>query len=192
MIYRLSGILIEKQPSFAVIDVSGIAYEVAISLSTYSELPSLNDNVVMYIHMVVREDGIFLFGFLSQEEKQMFLLLVTVSGIGPKLAMKILSGVGSSQLRNAIAASDHDALSAIPGVGKKTAQRIVVELKDKFDSLPDVSESSGSAVIEDVVSALVNLGYKLPDCRKAVESAPTDGTFEDILKVAFKVLSGKG
>ncbi|MBQ3032751.1 MAG: Holliday junction branch migration protein RuvA [Deferribacterales bacterium] len=192
MIYRLSGILIEKQPSFAAVDVSGVAYEAAVSLATYSNLPPIGSQVELYIHMSVREDGVFLFGFSSREEKQMFLLLVTVSGIGPKLAMKILSGVGASQLKNSIASSDYDALSAIPGVGKKTAQRIVVELKDKFDGLSEFSKSTVGSVKEDVISALVNLGYKQPDCRKAVESAPEDGNFEEVLKAAFKNLSGKG
>lgn len=190
MIYKLTGKLIEKQPSFIAVDVNGVAYEVGISLFTYSSLPAIDSVVQIYTHMSVREDGVFLYGFLSIEEKQLFLLLISVSGIGPKLAVKILGGISVDQFKNAIFSSDYDVLSSISGVGKKTAQRIVVELKDKFKDATVTSSNIGSTK-EDVVSALVNLGYKQADCLKALESIPNDTSFEDMLKDAFKILSGK-
>lgn len=191
MIYRLTGKLIEKQPSLVAIDVNGVAYEASVSLSTYAGLPAVGEEARVYTHMSVREDGVYLFGFATLEEKQLFLLLITVSGIGPKLAVKILGGIGPEQLRGAIASSDHAMLATIPGVGKKTAERIVVELKDKFDGIANSFPGLLGDVKEDVVSALVNLGYKMPECRKAVDGAPADGNFETVLKDALLALSGK-
>lgn len=191
MIYRITGKIIEKQPSFIAIDVNGVAYEVAVSLHTYSSLPAIDSEVQIYTYMSVKEDGVSLFGFSSIEERQLFLLLITVSGIGPKLALKILGGIGANQFKDAISNSDYDLLSTIPGVGKKTAQRIVVELKDKFKNLPETTISLNSNTKQDVISALVNLGYKQADCIKALESVSNDYSFEDMLKEAFKILSGK-
>lgn len=188
MIYRLSGRLLEKQPSFVAIDVNGVAYEAAVSLATFAALPAVGEEASVYTHMSVREDGVFLFGFATPEEKQLFLLLITVSGIGPKLAIKILGGIGPAKLRQAISSSDHSTLATIPGVGKKTAERIIVELKDKFSG--EGQEMLGD-VKQDVISALINLGYKLPDCRKAVEGISADNGFEAVLKSALNVLSAK-
>lgn len=192
MIYRLAGRLVEKQPSFVVMDVNGVAYGASVSLATYAALPAVGEEARIYTHMSVREDGVYLFGFATLEEKQLFLLLITVSGIGSKLAVKILGGIGPEQLRQAIGSSDHAMLSTIPGVGKKTAERIVVELKDKFDGIVCFESGPAGDVRQDVIGALVNLGYKLPDCRKAVEGAPSDGGFEAVLKSALHILSGKG
>lgn len=191
MIYRLSGRLLEKQPSFVAIDVNGVAYEAAVSLATFAALPAVGEEASVYTHMSVREDGVFLFGFATPEEKQLFLLLITVSGIGPKLAIKILGGIGPAKLRQAIASSDHSTLATIPGVGKKTAERIVVELKDKFSGEGGAGQEMLGDVRQDVISALINLGYKLPDCRKAVEGVSADNGFEAVLKSALNVLSAK-
>lgn len=189
MIYRLSGKIIEKHPNLVVIDVGGVAYEASVSLSTYSLLPEENGVATLYTHMAVREDGVFLYGFATIDEKKLFQLLTTVSGIGPKLAIKILSGIGLEELKNAIGSSDYTVLASVSGVGKKTAERIVVELKDKFDG--EIFAGALGGVGEDVVSALINLGYKLPDCRKALEGTPTDADFQTTLKMALNKLTGK-
>lgn len=189
MIYRLSGKIIEKHPNSVVIDVCGVGYEASVSLSTYSLLPDLNEATILYTHMAVREDGVFLYGFATIDEKKLFQLLTTVSGIGPKLAIKILSGMGLEELKSAIGSSDYTALASVSGVGKKTAERIVVELKDKFDG--DVFTGVAGGVGQDVVSALMNLGYKLPDCRKALEGAAIDADFQTTLKMALNKLTGK-
>lgn len=191
MIYRLKGTIIEKHPSGIVIDVGGVAYEATVSLATFSLLPAEGSEGLLYTHMAVREDGVFLYGFASLDEKQIFLLLTTVSGIGPKMAIKILSGIGSDELKSAISAGDHSILSSVPGVGKKTAERIVVELKDKFDGFALAGASSFGGVIDDVVSALVNLGYKLPDCRKAAEGIGVDCDFQSAMKAALNNLASK-
>lgn len=191
MIYRLKGNIIEKHTSGVVIDVVGVAYEATVSLATFSLLPAEGSEAVLYTHMSVREDGVFLYGFASLDEKKIFLLLTTVSGIGPKMAVKILSGIGSAELKSAISAGDHSILSSVPGVGKKTAERIVVELKDKFDGFSLTGSSSGGGVLDDVASALVNLGYKLPDCRKAMEGVSADTDFQSALKAALSNLASK-
>ena len=172
-----------------VIDTGGIAYEAACSLATYSAVGNIGDTCELYTYMAVREDGVYLYGFASKEEKRLFLMLTSVSGIGPKVAVKILGGIGCDSLISAISSSDHQMLAAIPGIGKKTAERIVVELKDKFESQQAVFAPND--VREEVALALVNLGYKLPESRKAVEKCSPNDDFETILKKALQLLSGK-
>lgn len=190
MIYRLAGNILEKRPGNVVIDVNGVGYEASVSLNTYALLGAEGDTAVLYTHMAVREDGVFLYGFSSLDEKKLFQLLTSVSGIGPKLAVKILSGINADELKRSISASDYTALSSVSGVGKKTAERIVVELKDKFESQSFFGDVSGG-VLEDVAGALVNLGYKLTDCRKALEGLNPDCDFQTALKSALHNLSGK-
>lgn len=169
MIASLNGILRFKTPGSIVLDVQGVGYEVFISSRTYDLLPEISEECFLLIHTNVREDAITLFGFENQETKELFLLLVTVSGIGPKLALAILSGLGSEELSTAISMEDYARLTAISGVGKKTAQRLCVELGEKVGRLappgvegqPSVisgTPAQGNAV-QDAVSALVNLGY---------------------------------
>lgn len=169
MIASLNGILRFKSPGSIVVDVQGVGYEVFISSRTYDLLPEIGEDCFLFIHTHVREDAITLFGFENQETKALFLLLVTVSGIGPKLALAILSGLGSEDLSTAISMEDYGRLTAISGVGKKTAQRLCVELSEKVGRIapsgvegqPSVSSTSpiqGNA-IQDAVSALINLGY---------------------------------
>lgn len=189
MIYRLKGEIIEKDTNMVVIDTGGVAYEAAVSLATYSLIGSVGDQCELYTHLAVREDGMFLFGFSTKEEKKLFLLLITVSSIGPKTAIKILGGIGVDKLTQAISSGDHQLLATIPGIGKKTAERIVVELKDKFESMGE-SYAPGD-VREEVIGALMNLGYKLPECRKAVEKSNASDDFEVVLKNALQQLSGK-
>lgn len=189
MIYKLKGEILEKDTNYVVIDTGGVAYEASISLATYAYLGNVGEMCEVYTYMAVREDGVYLYGFATKEEKRLFLHLITVSSIGPKMAVKILGGIGVESLISAISSKDYQMLAAIPGIGKKTAERIVVELKDKFDS--ESTTFQANDIREEVVSALVNLGYKTQDARKAVEKAnPSDG-FEVILKNALQLLSGK-
>jgi len=174
MIAWLSGRLRHKATDYLIVDVAGVGYQVSVPLSTYSGIPDDGEDVSLHIYTHVREDSLFLFGFLTEAEKNMFMLLLGVSGIGPKLALAILSSLSVQELSYAILASDESRLFSIPGIGKKTAARMVLELKDKMKLImPMVSAPlSNTAVvsddIEDVISALVNLGYKKPQAEETV------------------------
>jgi|SRR5581483_4852458 len=192
MIALLRGKLLAKRPNQAIVDIGGLGYDVTISIPTYSELPGLGSEVQLHIHTHVREDLIALYGFLRPEEKQLFERLITVSGIGPKLAITILSGMPAEDMINAIRGNDIARLTKIPGIGKKTAERMVLELRDKLPAevmggvevAPKVS-----AVEEDVLSALINLGYQKPAAERALGSVKKSGTFEVIFKEALGALS---
>jgi Holliday junction DNA helicase RuvA len=160
MIAHLRGKLLSKHPNYAIVEAGGVGYEVNISIPTFSGLPALGTEVSLFIHTHVREDALSLFGFLGAEDKQLFEKLLSVSGIGPKLAITILSGMQADSMVSAIKGNNVAALVRIPGIGKKTAERMVLELRDKLDGFgaPPVSAAS-SPIEEDVVSALVNLGY---------------------------------
>jgi len=194
MIAHLRGKLIHKEPGQAIVEAGGVGYDVAISVPTFTALPSLGAETALHIHTQVSDDQIALFGFLDRDEKRLFERLITVSGVGPKLAIKILSGLSSERTVQAIRAQDHAQLTRIPGVGKKLAERLVVELKDKLEDFavaPAPTAVQGPAV-EDVLSALVNLGYQRPAAEKAIEqaiarekalAADFDGLFRGALKV---------
>lgn len=176
MIAHLRGRLLTKTPSQAVIECGGVGYDVAISVPTYSALAAEGTEVSLHINTQVREDAIALFGFLDRDEKRLFERLITVSGIGPKLGITVLSGLPASSLVAAIRGGDHAQLVRIPGIGKKTAERVVLELKDKLDDLQGhIPTSTGGfhagPVADDVLSALVNLGYKRESAQKAIETA---------------------
>ena len=174
MIAWLSGRLRRKAADYIVLDVAGVGYQIAVPLSTYCNITEGGEDVCLHIHTHVREDSLSLFGFLTEEEKNMFLLLLGVSGIGPKLALAVLSSLPVHDLSSALQASDDSKLCAIPGIGKKTAARMVLELKDKMKAMTPMVQAplSGSGVAtddaEDVVSALVNLGYRKPQAEEAV------------------------
>ncbi|MFO0705446.1 MAG: Holliday junction branch migration protein RuvA [Nitrospira sp.] len=176
MIAFLTGRLAFKSPTHLTLDVQGVGYEVHIPLSTYYGLPNLDEATALNIHTHLREDAIQLFGFLSQMEKDAFLLLITVSGIGPKLALGVLSGLPLTELAQAIRSEDVDKLATIPGIGKKTAARIALELKDKVAKLqlgPSAAAVDEASVpdgpFDDALSALVNLGYKAQDVKDALK-----------------------
>jgi Holliday junction DNA helicase RuvA len=173
MIAHLRGRLLSKQPQQAIVEAAGVGYDVAISVSTYTSLPAEGAEVSLHIHTQVREDTLALYGFLDRNEKRIFERLITVSGVGPKLAITIQSGLPSDRLVTALRAQDHATLTRIPGVGKKLAERLVVELKDKLEDMavaaPTVAAAGPAA--EDVLSALVNLGYQRPSAQKAIEAA---------------------
>ena len=197
MIAHLTGKLLEKQPGQAILEAAGVGYDVTISVPTFTALPATGQTTSLHIHTQVSEDQIALYGFLDREEKRLFLRLITVSAVGPKLAIKILSGLTVDRTVQAIRSQDHAQLTRIPGVGKKMAERLVVELKDKLDDFavaPALAAASGvkGAAVDDVLSALVNLGYQNAAAQKAIEQAVArekaladdfDGLFRGALKV---------
>lgn len=191
MIYAVRGTVLDKSPAMAVVDTGSVAFELSISAYTYQQLPERGEDTQLYTHFVMREDGVYLYGFSKMEEKKLFLLLITISKIGPKLALAILSGMDVNKFMNAVMNSEIGLISSIPGIGKKTAERIVVELKDKFGQVAvKESGSEASTGADDVVSALLNLGYSRADCQKAVNKAYKSGiSFEDLFKAALKELS---
>jgi holliday junction DNA helicase RuvA len=190
MIARLRGKLIEKEPARVVVDVNGVGYEVSIPLTTFTGLPDNGADVSMDIYTHVREDVIALYGFSSRQERRVFERLISISGIGPRLAVTILSGGSVEGLVGAIRRGDLARLTAIPGVGKKTAERIVVELKDK---LKDLTEEAAKPSVEvDVISALENLGYSRPMIEAAVRRAidgDKDAGFEVLFKRTLQILT---
>src|SRR5712671_1163347 len=173
MIAHLRGKLISRHPSLVIVETAGVGYDVTISVPAFAELPPLGSEVSFHIHTHVREDQIALYGFLRPEEKQLFEKLITVSGIGPKLAITILSGMQADDMAAAIRGNDLGRLTKIPGIGKKTAERMVLELRDKLPPPTGPSAHAGpatSAVEEDVLSALMNLGYQRAAAEKALAS----------------------
>jgi Holliday junction DNA helicase RuvA len=197
MIALLTGVIAHKSPDHIILDVQGVGYRVLIPFSTYYELPGEGGAASLHIHTSVREDAIQLYGFRTRLEKSFFQLLISVSGIGPKMARDILSNIQPAPLAQALAQGDVHKLSTIPGIGKKTAERLVLELKDKagkldLSSLPafEAREIPTEDVMDDVVSALLNLGYKEPQVRKALAGLDASGgaTVEELLKQALKIL----
>ena len=193
MIAHLRGRLISKHPNQAIVEAAGVGYDVTITVPTFSDLPALGAEVALHIHTHVREDAIALFGFLRADEKQLFEKLITVSGIGPKLAITILSGMATADMVGAIRGNDFARLTRIPGIGKKTAERMCVELRDKLDAFGAPQPVAAvSAVEEDVISALTNLGYQRALAEKAVERAVTAAgrdNFDAIFRAALGSLS---
>ena len=197
MIAYLKGQLIYKSPEHTVVDVNGVGYKVFTPLSTYYSLPKPGESVSLRIHTRVREDELKLFGFLTEEEQTIFEKLITINKVGPKLALGILSGMSPTDLLTAIINNDAARLSAIPGVGKKTAERLALEMKDKLSDLAlemehQPSSSSPEGFYEDALSALVNLGYKKPQAEKALKTAYNtngpDSLLEDLIKESLNNL----
>jgi Holliday junction DNA helicase RuvA len=200
MIGYIKGQLLQKKPNMLLVDVRGVGYEIFIPLTSFYELPAEGSEVSLKIHTHVREDALTLFGFHTQREKDLFLKLISISGIGPKLAISILSGAQVEELAQAIAESNLVRLTAIPGVGRKTAERLVLELKSQISPflLPEAQAArevgAPSPVEEDVLSALVNLGYSRASAEKVlsvvVRSAECERTFEEILRTTLRRLAG--
>ncbi|SPF43591.1 Holliday junction ATP-dependent DNA helicase RuvA [Candidatus Sulfotelmatobacter kueseliae] len=195
MIAHLRGKLLAKHPNQAIVETGGVGYDVTISVPTFSDLPAAGAEVALHIHTHVREDAIALYGFLRPSEKLLFEKLITVSGIGPTLAVKILSGMAAEEMVSAIRGNDVVRLTRIPGIGRKTAERMVLELRDK---LPEVGPASTraipamSATEEDVLSALVNLGYQRAAAEKALAAATKNGkggSFDALFREALAALS---
>jgi Holliday junction DNA helicase RuvA len=200
MIALLTGRLAFKAPTQLALDVQGVGYEVFIPLSTYYSLPNSNDSLSLYIHTHVREDAIQLFGFITQQEKDAFVLLTTVSGIGPKSALGILSALPVSDMVSAIQSADVEKLETVPGIGKKTAGRLVLELKDKVAKLhpglgpsTEVAGHSPDPTFDDALSALTNLGYRVQDAKEALKqvrkSRPGSVSLQDLIRETLKDLA---
>lgn len=200
MIALLTGRLAFKAPTHLALDVQGVGYEVFIPLSTYYNLPNLEDRLTLSIHTHVREDAIQLFGFSTPQEKDAFVLLMSVSGIGPKSALGILSALPVSDLVSAIQSGDVEKLETVPGIGKKSAGRLVLELKDKLTKLhPALAPSDGYPVkgrdqnFDDALSALTNLGYRAADAKEALKAAqqsqPGSPTLQELIRESLKKLA---
>jgi Holliday junction DNA helicase RuvA len=189
MLYKVKGIILDKSPNKVILDINSIAIEINISLNTYILLPDNHNSIELFTSLFIRDDTIVVFGFKDIEEKHMFLLLNKVSSIGPTLAINILSGIKTTELKKAIVSGDRNLLCNIPKVGKKTAERIILELKDKFEK--DLSvEDTVKKDNEDVISALVNLGYKKSEIINVLRSIPEDvNKFEDIIRYCLKKFS---
>lgn len=188
MIARLSGTLVSKAPGHAVIDVGGVGYELAVPISTYSRLPGEGADVRLDTFQYVREDVLALYGFYSTDEKELFGQLLGVSGIGPKVALAILSVASVRDIRGAIASGDTAFISSVPGIGTKTAERVVVDLRDKMGVEGAGTDTSGGH--DEVVQALVGLGYSSKDSRQAVKSAAAhESETDEVLRRALKELA---
>lgn len=209
MIGMLTGILAQKSPHppfekggtaggiSVIVDVHGVGYQVTVSLNSFSRLPGAGEKVLLYIHTAVREDDISLFGFTDESEKKVFLKLIGVNGIGPKLALTILSGIAPSDLVDALHREDLARLTAISGIGKKTAERMILDLKDKLkelwvDERPAKTPAGPRGLLEEATSALVNLGYNQATAEKTLAHVPTTEGLENMIRKALKLLSETG
>ncbi len=202
MIAYLSGKILEKEANSVIIDVGGIGYEATIPLSTFYELGEIGEAVALRIFTYVREDALQLFGFKTLQERELFLKLITVSGIGPKVGISMLSGMNADEIIAAIRTDNLARLTSIPGIGRKTAERLVIELRDKVASLASISSASTSAssdgigqtaastneIYDDAISALVNLGYQRNAAEKALKQAVQDGTEMSVQKLLRRSL----
>jgi len=202
MIALINGKIAYKGISSIVVDVSGVGYRIFIPLTTYYELPEAGKPVTLHVHTHVKQDAINLFGFYTIQERDLFQLMISVSGIGPKIAMNILSGIAANDLLQAISRGDLGKLISIPGVGRKMAERLILELKEKvikkmmMEQIPaaDDQHKAGEMIKEDVLSALVNLGYKNNTAKDAVDKvmqvSKEDMTLDQLLKKTLKILAG--
>ncbi len=195
MIGRITGVLLHKQPPQLLVDVQGVGYELEAPMSTFYQLPADGERVMLHTHLVVREDAQLLYGFYSETERSLFRNLIRINGVGPKLALTILSGVSADEFSRCIMENDAKSLTALPGVGKKTAERLIVELRDKIDtdaSLPAAAAPAGVTAaptnpVSDAVSALISLGYKAQEASRMVRAVESDGlSTEAIIKAALQ------
>ncbi|MGI9274514.1 MAG: Holliday junction branch migration protein RuvA [Endozoicomonas sp.] len=200
MIGRIRGVLVEKQPPWLMVETGGVAYEIEAPMSVFYRLPESGAEVVLYTHFVVREDAQLLYGFNNREERELFRTLIKVNGVGPKLALTLLSGIEAEDFVRCVHDNDSATLVKLPGVGKKTAERLIVEMKDKLerwqsapllDGKPMVvgteMADAAAAIEQDAVSALVSLGYKPQDASKVVSKVFADGmNSEDVIRLALK------
>lgn len=198
MIGRIRGLLLEKQPPELLLDVSGVAYEIQAPMSTFYRLPALGDELVLHTHFVVREDAQLLYGFYDKTERLLFRTLIKVNGVGPKLALTILSGIEADDFVRCVHANDTAALVKLPGVGKKTAERLIVEMKDRLkDWQPEAGQAGGAkapvnsvndAIVLDAESAMIALGYKPQEASKAIKAVFNESinNSEELIRAALK------
>jgi len=204
MIGRIVGELIEKQPPFILVDVNGVGYEIEAPASTLANLPSIGEHIVLHTHLIVREDAQVLCGFISEQERQLFRLLIKVNSVGAKLALGILSGMSADNFVRCVHDKDTAALTKLPGVGKKTAERLIIEIRDRLKdmdmavaavSAPDTQSIGGrdDGAMHDAISALVSLGYKPQEASRLLQHVDTSGqSSEAIIKSALKVAATAG
>jgi Holliday junction DNA helicase RuvA len=192
MIALLQGTLVEKRPNQVIVETSGVGYELTIPVSTYANLPEAGAQVRLRVHTHVREDALALYGFLTQDEKSLFERLISVSGVGPKLGVTVLSGIPAAELAHTIRRGEVDRLVRIPGVGKKTAERLVLELRDKLPApvgeAPEPQSAPFTPLEQDVLSALLNLGCARPAAENAVRKAKASGAAEEFEPLFRKAL----
>lgn len=196
MIGRLRGTLLEKQPPQLLLDVGGVGYEVSAPMTTFYELPETGNDITLHTHLAVREDAHVLYGFLREQDRLLFRTLIKVSGVGPKLALAILSGMPADEFAGCVQTGDSPALTKLPGVGKKTAERLVVEMRDRLKDWQGVSlatdtasssEKSANDAVKDAVSALVSLGYKPQEASRMVSQVEKDGlASEEMIRLALR------
>lgn len=188
MIGRIQGQLIESNPPHVLVDVHGVGYEIDVPMSTFYNLPNQGSEVTLLTHMIVREDAQLLYGFLTAEERETFRILLKVSGIGARTALAVLSGLSVADLVNAVALQDAAILTRVPGIGKKTAERLILELKDKLTgALPNGSGLPAiNSVTNDIINALIGLGYTDREARAAVKKLPEDVSVSDGIRMALQ------
>lgn len=199
MIGRLKGILLEKQPPHILVDVQGVGYELDAPMSTFYKLPTLGETVTLHTHMVVREDAQLLYAFAEKRERELFRELIRLNGVGPKLALALMSGLEVDELIRAVQAQDTSALVRVPGVGKKTAERLLIELRDRFKAwetlpgsfkplaAPGGAQAAPASQSADAVSALISLGYKPQEASRAIAAVEEDGlSSEEMIRRALK------
>jgi Holliday junction DNA helicase RuvA len=195
MIGRISGILLEKNPPQVQVDANGVGYDIDVPMSTFYNLPRIGEKVILFTHLVVREDAHLLFGFGSESERAAFRTLIKVSGVGPRVALALLSGLSVNDLASAVAMQETGRLTNIPGIGKKTAERLLLELKDKFKVDPRVAIGGSLSTAEvpsinsDVLNALLGLGYSEKEALLAVKVLPIEVSLSDGIRLALKSLS---
>lgn len=197
MIGRLSGVLARKEPPALLVDVNGVAYELEAPMSTFYDLPSTGEKVTLYTHLVVRDDAHLLYGFSRESQRQLFRSLLKVNGVGPRVALAVLSGLSEQELYQSLANDDIARLTKVPGIGRKTAERLVVELRDKANTMLASSGASARPTnipadpVQEAISALIALGYKPNEASRAVSAVPGEGlTSENIIRAALKGLAG--
>jgi Holliday junction DNA helicase RuvA len=189
MIGRLTGIILEKHPPQVLLDVQGVAYEVDVPMSTFYQLPATGQRVTLHTTLIVREDAHLLFGFASGGEREAFKQLLKISGIGARTALAVLSGMTVDELRHAVAAQDSARLTRVPGIGKKTAERLLLELRDKLESGPAAPAGSPQSSRSDALNALVSLGYNEKEAGTALAKLATDLSTAEAIRQALKLLS---
>jgi holliday junction DNA helicase RuvA len=197
VIGRLTGTLARKEPPSLLLDVNGVGYELEAPMSTFYDLPAAGERVTLYTHLVVREDAHLLYGFTRESTRQLFRSLLKVNGVGPRVALAVLSGLSEQELLTCLAHEDIARLTKVPGIGRKTAERLVIELRDKVDlaGAPAAGAARQATVpadpVSEAVSALIALGYKPNEASRAVSSVPNEGLkSEDIIRQALKGLAG--
>ena len=189
MIGRLTGTLADKSPPQLLIDVNGVGYEVDVPMSSFYNLPALGERVTLLTHFIVREDAQILFGFLTHDERQTFRLLIKITGVGPRMALALLSGLSVSELAQAVARQETGRLVKVPGIGRKTAERLLLELKGKLADAIGAPTTMASDAQADILQALIALGYSDREAAAALKNLPADTSVSDGIKLALKSLA---